>query len=122
MKHLILILFLSSGLSAIVNAQTNSLNDKHDTKIGAQKKTESPAISRSVSQLASSYYRDANNVLIQEDNINTMPVEHSSSYSKMLDRTKRFPENVIKEKLYRNNKSEEIHLRNIADKSQRNYQ
>lgn len=122
MKHLILILILSSSLSVIVNAQKISLNDKRDIKIEVQNKSESPAISRSVSQLASSYYRDANNVLIQEDNINTEPVEHSSAYSKMLDRSKRFLENVIKEKLYRNNKSEDIHLRNVADKSQRNYQ
>jgi hypothetical protein len=48
------------------------------------------------------YYRDANGTPVREDQLNPgMPVDTLGSYSRMLERSQKFPENRYREQLRR---------------------
>jgi hypothetical protein len=102
MKQFILIMILGASLSTYAQKEKTSSFSLSTHKYSAFKDVLNPDIMRSPSQLPSQYFRDANGKIIDEDNINSIPVDKSGIFYKINERAKRFPEHLINENHYRN--------------------
>ena len=105
MKQLILIMFLGTSFTTYAQKEKTCSFTLPNNQYSAYKEVSNPAIMRSPSQLPSQYYRDANGRMIDEDNLNSIPVDKTGTFYKFNERANRFPEHVIKENHYRDNKA-----------------
>ncbi|HMG14480.1 MAG TPA: hypothetical protein VK590_03470 [Saprospiraceae bacterium] len=104
MKQLILILLLGTSIFTFAQKEKSCSVPLSNFENNSSIVAIHPAISRSPSQLPSRYFRDANSKLIEEDNINSLSADKTGTFYRMNERAKRFPENNIQERLYRDSK------------------